>query len=135
MGGSLNPGHPAIVTSTLQPSLNRWNRRPAEETDPACALPTLPEFIRAIKDAEAFNSKHIPAFSMGTETWVVLVIQSSECEGYALTGVPDALSVFRGCRSALDMDDAMMDAYIEFCEKALLPREDRIPGTRIIGFI
>ena len=31
------------------------------------------------------------------------------------------------CRSALDMDDAMMDAYMEFCEKALLPREDRMP--------
>lgn len=35
------------------------------------------------------------------------------------------------CRSALDMDDAMMDAYLEFCEKALLPRGDRMPRASL----
>ncbi|KAI0719577.1 hypothetical protein C8T65DRAFT_706255 [Cerioporus squamosus] len=30
-------------------------------------------------------------------------------------------------RSALDMDDKMLDDYLAFCEKALLPREDRLP--------
>ncbi len=30
-------------------------------------------------------------------------------------------------RSVLDMDDKMLDEYLAFCEKALLPREDRMP--------
>lgn len=29
----------------------------------------------------------------------------------------------------LDMDDEMLDEYLQFCEKALLPREDRMPGA------
>lgn len=32
------------------------------------------------------------------------------------------------CSSVLDMDDQMLDDYLEFCEKTLLPREDRMPG-------
>lgn len=32
------------------------------------------------------------------------------------------------CSSVLDMDDQMLDDYLQFCEKALLPREDRMPG-------
>ncbi|KAH9853495.1 hypothetical protein C2E23DRAFT_107671 [Lenzites betulinus] len=34
-------------------------------------------------------------------------------------------------RSALDMDDHMIDDYLEFCEKALLPRKDRLPARNI----
>ena len=39
------------------------------------------------------------------------------------------LGLRRRCilRSALDMDDKMLDEYLAFCEKALLPREDRMP--------
>lgn len=32
------------------------------------------------------------------------------------------------CSSVLDMDDQMLDDYLQFCEKALLPREDRMAG-------
>lgn len=36
-------------------------------------------------------------------------------------------------RSVLDMEVTMLDAYLEFCEKALLPRESRMPRTYLIA--
>ncbi|RDX55592.1 hypothetical protein OH76DRAFT_1338779 [Lentinus brumalis] len=86
-----------IVVMKMVYGLDGKPRRPREKTDPACALPALPELLRAIQDAEAADVKHAPAHSLEMN------------------------------RSALDMDDKMLDEYLVFCEKALLPREDRLP--------
>ncbi|RPD67187.1 hypothetical protein L226DRAFT_453418 [Lentinus tigrinus ALCF2SS1-7] len=86
-----------IVVMKMVYGLDGKSRRPRDKIDPACALPALPELIRAIQDAEATDLKHAPAYSLETS------------------------------RSALDMDDKMLDEYLAFCERALLPREDRMP--------
>ncbi|KAH9943461.1 uncharacterized protein BXZ73DRAFT_40601 [Epithele typhae] len=88
----------AIVVLKLVYGLDGNARRPSEPEDPANALPTLSELLAAIREAELEEAKHPTPASMGTST------------------------------SALDMDGAMMDAYLDFCQRALLPREDRMPG-------
>ncbi|EJF61215.1 hypothetical protein DICSQDRAFT_61315 [Dichomitus squalens LYAD-421 SS1] len=91
-----------IVVMKMVYGMDGQLRRPRENEDPACALPTLKDVLRAIKNAEAADLKHAPAFSMETQ------------------------------RSVLDMDDKMLDEYLAFCEKALLPREDNMPRKCLV---
>ena len=44
------------------------SRRPREKADPACALPTLPKLVQAIRAAEAADVQRTPASAMGTAT-------------------------------------------------------------------
>ncbi|KAI0723281.1 hypothetical protein C8Q76DRAFT_615356 [Earliella scabrosa] len=86
-----------IVVLKMVYGLDGQPRRPRDKSDPACALPTLAELLRAIRDVDASDLKRTPAYSLDTEL------------------------------SVLDMDEKMLDEYLLFCEKALLPREDRMP--------
>ncbi|KAI0774250.1 hypothetical protein C8Q74DRAFT_820588 [Fomes fomentarius] len=83
-----------IVVIKMVYGLDGKPRQPRDKCDPACALPPLSELLGAIRNADAFDLKHTPAYSLDTSL------------------------------SVLDMDDEMLDEYLQFCEKALLPRED-----------
>ncbi|KAJ8481779.1 hypothetical protein ONZ51_g5780 [Trametes cubensis] len=76
-------------------------RRPRDKDDPACALPVLEDLIRAIRAADETTEATRPPYSMDAH------------------------------RSVLDMDDKMLDEYLDFCERALLPRADRLPPRNI----
>ncbi|KAI0750704.1 hypothetical protein C8Q80DRAFT_1153541 [Daedaleopsis nitida] len=86
-----------IVVLRMVYGLDGKLRQPRDAHDPACALPILSELLGAIQAAERAEAKHPPVFAMDTG------------------------------QSVLDMDDTMLDAYLQFCEKALLPRESRMP--------
>ncbi|KAI0771603.1 hypothetical protein BD413DRAFT_625029 [Trametes elegans] len=90
-----------IVVLKMVYGLDGQIRRPREKDDPACALPALPELIGAIRNAERDAAAAKPPFSTDSH------------------------------RSALDMDDDMLDGYLRFCEKALLPRDDRLPPRNV----
>ncbi|KAI1795209.1 hypothetical protein LXA43DRAFT_882600 [Ganoderma leucocontextum] len=91
-----------IVVMKMVYGMDGKSRQPREIFDPACAMPTLEELLQALREAETSDLKRTPAFSMETP------------------------------RSALDMDDEMLDEYLAFCEKALLPREDRMPPRNAV---
>lgn len=42
------------------------HRQPRDKCDPACALPLLSELLSAIRNADAFDLKHTPAYSLDT---------------------------------------------------------------------
>ncbi|KAM5540486.1 hypothetical protein V8D89_005944 [Ganoderma adspersum] len=86
-----------IVVMKMVYGMDGKLRQPQEKVDPACALPALKDLLQALREAETLDLKRTPPFSMETS------------------------------RSVLDMDDEMLDLYLAFCEKALLPREDRMP--------
>ncbi|KAI0375615.1 hypothetical protein BV20DRAFT_933153 [Pilatotrama ljubarskyi] len=90
-----------IVVMKMIYGLDGSPRRPREAEDPACALPTLPELIQAIRKAEQAADAASPPFATDRH------------------------------RSVLDMDDDMLDEYLRFCEKALLPRKDRLPPRNV----
>ncbi len=91
-------------------------RHPQNAEDPACALPVLSELIRAIRNAEETREAAVSPMS-------------TEHHRYVYKAVPIAVQTdCMNCSSVLDMDDQMLDDYLQFCEKALLPREDRMPG-------
>ncbi|KAI0638164.1 hypothetical protein C8Q77DRAFT_1153833 [Trametes polyzona] len=90
-----------IVVMKMMYGLDGSPRHPQEADDPACALPALPELIRALRAAQEAE-----------ETTV------------------SPMSTDRHC-SVLDMDDRMLDDYLQFCEKALLPREDLTPARNV----
>ncbi|THG99311.1 hypothetical protein EW026_g3012 [Hermanssonia centrifuga] len=85
-----------IVVLKLVYGLDGRKRTPKDIHDPACALPNLSEYLIAIKELE-------------------------ERERKSKTSILSASST----SSALDMDNDMLDDYLDFCEKALLPRENR----------
>ncbi|KAI0335444.1 hypothetical protein GY45DRAFT_1292672 [Cubamyces sp. BRFM 1775] len=90
-----------IVVMKLVYGLDGKPRFPREKEDPACALPTLKDLIQAIRAAEETDEAAHPPYS---------------------TDAP---------RSVLDMDDKMLDEYLDFCETALLPRADRLPPRNV----
>ncbi|KAI0349413.1 hypothetical protein OH77DRAFT_1499561 [Trametes cingulata] len=90
-----------IVVMKMVYGLDGSPRQPRETEDPACALPTLSELIQAIRNAEKAADASTPPFATDRH------------------------------RSVLDMDDNMLDEYLQFCEKALLPREDRLPPRNV----
>ncbi|CDO75565.1 hypothetical protein BN946_scf184858.g5 [Trametes cinnabarina] len=90
-----------IVIMKLVYGLDGLPRHPREKDDPACALPMPSELIRAIRAAEEANEATRPPYS--TDNHI----------------------------SALDMDEKLLDEYLTFCEKALLPREDRLPTGNV----
>ncbi|KAI9001035.1 hypothetical protein BD414DRAFT_473429 [Trametes punicea] len=90
-----------IVVMKMVYGLDGSPRLPRNRDDPACALPVLSELIAAIRTAEQAFDAARPPFSTDSNL------------------------------SALDMDDTMLDDYLRFCEKALLPREDRLPPRNV----
>ncbi|OJT03792.1 RNA polymerase I-specific transcription initiation factor rrn7 [Trametes pubescens] len=90
-----------IVVMKMAYGLDGSPRHPQNAEDPACALPVLSELIRAIRNAE--ETREAAVSPMSTEHH----------------------------SSVLDMDDQMLDDYLQFCEKALLPREDRMPARNV----
>ncbi|KAI0677598.1 hypothetical protein C8Q78DRAFT_960540 [Trametes maxima] len=93
-----------VVVMKMVYGLDGSPRRPREKDDPACALPVLADLLQAIRDDEKSTEAAAPPYFTESIKW--------------------ALSV-------LDMDDKMLDDYLAFCEKALLPREDRLPTRNV----
>ncbi|KAI0770859.1 hypothetical protein BC629DRAFT_1642210 [Irpex lacteus] len=85
-----------IVVLKLIYGLDGEKRIPRDNNDPACAMPNLTEWMQAMKGmAIAEGSAQERLFDVGED-------------------MP----------SALELNDAEMDAYLDFCEKALLSHED-----------
>ncbi|GJE84201.1 hypothetical protein PsYK624_002770 [Phanerochaete sordida] len=87
-----------IVVLKMTYGLDGTKRVPQSADDPACALPNLPEYLAALQSAGKSEQAQRAAF---------------------FDTAPESLE------SVLDMDEAEMDKYIAFCQKALLPPEDR----------
>ncbi|KAH9938173.1 uncharacterized protein B0H18DRAFT_1080937 [Fomitopsis serialis] len=85
-----------IVVLKLVYGLDDKTRAPKERTDPACSLPRVDELLDCIKNLDDTAQEH---------------------HRFSAT-LPLA-------RSVHDMDDNALDNYLAFCEKALLPLEDR----------
>ncbi|KAJ3529209.1 hypothetical protein NM688_g7884 [Phlebia brevispora] len=83
-----------VVVLKLVYGLDGKKRVPRSTNDPACALPNFMEYMEAIRS-------------------------SNHREGPAREDFLCADSTV----SALDMDNEMIDEYMDFCEKALLPAE------------
>ncbi|KAF7793654.1 hypothetical protein EIP86_004769 [Pleurotus ostreatoroseus] len=81
-----------IVVLKMVYGLDGKKRIPRDGDDPACALPSFPEYMAALKAVD-------------------------EPEGPSMEDVLRADSTV----SAPEMDDKMLDDYLDFCEKALLP--------------
>ncbi|KAI0650789.1 hypothetical protein C8Q79DRAFT_1007021 [Trametes meyenii] len=90
-----------VVVMKMVYGLDGSPRRPREKDDPACALPVLADVLQAIRDGEKSVKAMTPPYSTDSN------------------------------KSVLDMDDRMLDDYLAFCEKALLPREDRLPVRNV----
>ncbi|KAI9063267.1 hypothetical protein FKP32DRAFT_1572264 [Trametes sanguinea] len=90
-----------IVVMKLVYGLDGSPRHPRDKDDPACALPVPSELIAAVRAAEQATDAARPPYSTDSHL------------------------------SALDMDDKLLDEYLAFCEKALLPREDRMPARNV----
>ncbi|KAH9899892.1 hypothetical protein C8Q73DRAFT_638114 [Cubamyces lactineus] len=90
-----------IVVMKLVYGLDGAPRRPRDKDDPACALPLSADLIQAIRAAEEAAEAARPPYSTDAR------------------------------RSVLDMDDKMLDEYLDFCERALLPRADRLPPRNV----
>ncbi|KAI0686432.1 hypothetical protein BC835DRAFT_1288082 [Cytidiella melzeri] len=81
-----------VVVLKLVYGLDGKNRTPTDREDPACAMPNFSEWMEAVKSMEAREGD-----------------------------VRDRLfDVGEDMPSALDLDDGMVDSYLDFCETALL---------------
>ncbi|OSD04228.1 hypothetical protein PYCCODRAFT_1387083 [Trametes coccinea BRFM310] len=90
-----------IVVMKLVYGLDGSPRNLRDKDDPACALPVLSELIAAIRAAEKATEAARPPYATDSQL------------------------------SALDMNDRMLDEYLRFCEKALLPREDQMSTRNV----
>lgn len=94
-------------------------RLPAEPSDPACALPRIDEYLKVVREMnEADCKRKVELFSS----------QGSMCVMYLITKNRVDIQSFDRC--AGDLEDTMMDEYVDFCEKALLP-ESEVDGERM----
>ncbi|EKM59233.1 uncharacterized protein PHACADRAFT_87096 [Phanerochaete carnosa HHB-10118-sp] len=87
-----------IVALKLVYGFDGKKRVPRSGNDPACALPSFPDYFAAMQAAEDAEKTKRPAF---------------------LDTAPGSLE------SMLDLDETDIDKYIVFCQKALLPPGER----------
>ncbi|KAF9821140.1 hypothetical protein IEO21_00748 [Rhodonia placenta] len=89
-----------IVVLKMVYGLDGKERQGGPIQDPACALPLLMEFLQCIKEVDEKHEDHF-----------------------------EHTRPLKHRRSALDLDDSAIDRYLDFCETALLSREDQRDGT------
>lgn len=85
----------AIMVLKMVYGLDGRPRVPDEPSDPACALPRIDEYLRHVQEQNDVDSKVKAEFFSS---------QRSMCAG--------------------DLQERMMDEYLDFCERALLPETD-----------
>ncbi|OBZ70396.1 RNA polymerase I-specific transcription initiation factor rrn7 [Grifola frondosa] len=84
-----------IIVLKMVYGLDGKPRQPSQKDDPACALPRLSEYLLALRECEQAATSKEELFS-ATSQW-----------------------------SVLDMTEPMIDQYLQFCEKALLPEKTK----------
>ncbi|KAI0347266.1 hypothetical protein BDW22DRAFT_1321340 [Trametopsis cervina] len=89
-----------VVVLKLVYGLDGKKRVPKDRDDPACAMPNFKEYLELIKQMDE---------------------KDSEVE-------KRLFSVTEDMPSALELDDDMIDTYLDFCERALLPPPSESSG-------
>ncbi|KAI0939982.1 hypothetical protein AcV5_001212 [Taiwanofungus camphoratus] len=84
-----------IVVLKMVYGLDGRARLPKERDDPACALPRLSDYLTCLKELDEKSAKDEAPFSTTSHS------------------------------SILDLSEHELDKYLDFCEGALLPREDQ----------
>ncbi|THH32943.1 hypothetical protein EUX98_g1296 [Antrodiella citrinella] len=92
-----------VVVLKLAYGLDGISRRPKSRTDPIYALPEMKALLTQISKTEG-------------------------AEKNSMAGVLSATSDL----TALDLNDEQLEDYLDFCEKALFPRADRISDPPIV---